>query len=355
MADVFIAHVEEDADVALEIALSLEEAGYTTWCYEFDSIPGLSYLIQTGKAVEQSEIFVIIISPHSLGSRQVTQEVVRAHESNKHIIPILRDITHVEFQNRQPEWREAIGAAASISISQMGIAGILPRIVSGLKVFNVSADMKTDSERIKQMRRALGKEPGQKILKPDKELPETVKPGAEPPAGELSDTKTGEKQVATSMKCAFHPDRDSTAVCTECGRPLCDECKKIRGGKIYCIQCEKKFLAGGGTPPEKVREKATYNLALRIISFVSALVLLTAPIVGLQYYAESGSVSELIVNIAEIICIIALFLMAIVPQWISTRIKIKLEKSLVFLAAMIIMIFITFVFVGLGPEPPGGW
>ena len=48
MSDVFIAHVEEDADVALEIALSLEEAGYTTWCYEVDSIPGPSYLIQTG-------------------------------------------------------------------------------------------------------------------------------------------------------------------------------------------------------------------------------------------------------------------------------------------------------------------
>ena len=33
MSDVFIAHVEEDADVALEITLGLEEAGYTTWCW----------------------------------------------------------------------------------------------------------------------------------------------------------------------------------------------------------------------------------------------------------------------------------------------------------------------------------
>jgi len=52
VSDVFISHVEEDADSALEIALGLEEAGYTTWCYEGDSIPGPSYLIQTGQPVE---------------------------------------------------------------------------------------------------------------------------------------------------------------------------------------------------------------------------------------------------------------------------------------------------------------
>jgi len=55
MSDVFISHVEEDAEIALEIALGLEEAGYTTWCYEVDSIPGPSYLIQTGQAVAQGD------------------------------------------------------------------------------------------------------------------------------------------------------------------------------------------------------------------------------------------------------------------------------------------------------------
>ena len=61
MSDVFIAHVEEDAEVALEIALGLEEAGYSTWCYEVDSIPGPSYLIQTGRAVAASKVVVVII------------------------------------------------------------------------------------------------------------------------------------------------------------------------------------------------------------------------------------------------------------------------------------------------------
>jgi len=99
MSHIFIAHVEEDADVALNIALGLEKAGYRTWFYELDSIPGASYLIQTGQAVEQSSAVVLVISSNSLSSSQVTKEVVRAHESGKHFIPVLRDITHPEFQS----------------------------------------------------------------------------------------------------------------------------------------------------------------------------------------------------------------------------------------------------------------
>ena len=148
MSDVFIAHVEEDADVALEIVLGLEEAGYTTWCYEIDSIPGPSYLIQTGQAVEQSKAVVVVISPHSLSSRQVTKEVVRAHESGSQFVPVLRGITHIEFQNRQPEWREAMGAASSIRIPLEGVADILPRIIGGLKILGVPPRSKTDSARI---------------------------------------------------------------------------------------------------------------------------------------------------------------------------------------------------------------
>ena len=71
---------------------------------------GTSYILRTGEAVAQSEAVVVIISPDSLSSSQVTKEVVRAHESGKDFLPILQGISHVEFQQRQPEWREALGA-----------------------------------------------------------------------------------------------------------------------------------------------------------------------------------------------------------------------------------------------------
>jgi len=182
MSDVFISHVEEDADIALEIALALEEAGYTTWCYEVDNIPGPSYLIQTGQAIEQSKAVILVISPHSLGSRQVTREVVRAGESNKEFIPVRRDITHVEFQNRQPEWREAVGAATSIGIPLQGVTGILPRIVDGLKALGIQPRVKAKPARIAQIRRALIKPP----------VP-TKQPEPEAIAVEIPSVKTAEE------------------------------------------------------------------------------------------------------------------------------------------------------------------
>ncbi len=137
MRDVFVSHVEEDAGIALELARGLEEAGYTTWYYERDSIPGPSYLLQTGAAVEACRAIVLVISPHSLGSNQVTAEVVRAHETGKPFIPVLAGIAHAEFQSRQPLWRQAVGSAASVAVPPQGARAIVPRLVAGLQALGI--------------------------------------------------------------------------------------------------------------------------------------------------------------------------------------------------------------------------
>jgi hypothetical protein len=138
---VFISHVEEDADIVSEIAKGLEKAGYKTWYYERDSLGGLSYLLQTMQAIERSQAVVLLISPNSLSSNQVTKEVIRTHEAGKPFIPLLLGISHVEFQQRQPEWREAIGSATSVSIPKQGVSKILPRVIDGLAGLGVK---KTD-------------------------------------------------------------------------------------------------------------------------------------------------------------------------------------------------------------------
>lgn len=135
--DVFISHVEEDAELALAIAGGLEEQGFSTWYYERDSIPGPSYLTQVCEAVDASTAVVVVISPDSLSSSQMTVEVVRAHESRKRFVPVLRGISHAEFQQRQPEWRAAIGASASVSAGAEGAAALVPRIAAGLRSMGV--------------------------------------------------------------------------------------------------------------------------------------------------------------------------------------------------------------------------
>src|SRR5437870_5728204 len=120
MSDIFISHAEEDRVVAEEIARGLETEGFSTWYYERDSDGGQSYLVQTRQAIVDSRAMVLIVSPASLGSAQITKEVVRAHESNKPIVPLLRGVTDAEYKRRQPEWEEAIGAATSLAIPPEG-------------------------------------------------------------------------------------------------------------------------------------------------------------------------------------------------------------------------------------------
>ena len=169
MSQVFISHAEEDIDVALEIALGVEAAGFATWCYEIDSIPGPSYLIQTGQAVEECICVILIISSHSLSSYQVTKEVIRAHESDKQFIPVLRDVTQVEYRARQPEWREAVGAATSISIPSAGIAEIVPRLIEGLRALGINPSTAPNTAkiaRIHELLKGLGEAVPETVVQP---------------------------------------------------------------------------------------------------------------------------------------------------------------------------------------------
>jgi hypothetical protein len=131
MNDVFISYAEEDAAIADAIADALASRGIGAWYYQRDSLPGVSYLLQIGRAIDECEVIVLLISVDSMASHQVTKEVIRGHESEKAFVPVLLGVTHTQFQ-AQPEWREAIGAAASIPISPSDVAASLPRLLAGI-------------------------------------------------------------------------------------------------------------------------------------------------------------------------------------------------------------------------------
>jgi hypothetical protein len=126
-------------------------------------------------------------------------------------------------------------------------------------------------------------------------------------------------------------------------------------GKIYCNSCANKMAVGALTPPPQAEEKVTYNKALRWTSGGIAVLFISGAITGLQYFAESGLVSELIVDLFSIIIAIALLLMAFVPRWVSAKLKIKLEKRSVFITALLVLVILFFIVGAFGPEPPGGW
>src|SRR5919202_2171865 len=137
MSYVFISHVEEDAATAQELAAGLEEAGYTTWFYERDSLPGPPYVTQILEAIAQSTVMIVLVSPATLGSWQVDREIFQAFETGKHMIPLLIGITYEELRNRRREWVLMFGAATSLTIPPDGVSAIMPRLIQGLKGMGV--------------------------------------------------------------------------------------------------------------------------------------------------------------------------------------------------------------------------
>jgi len=146
MSDVFMSYVEEDADTALSLAAEIEAAGFSTRYYARDTVPGVSYLVQVGEAIDNAQTVVLVISTNSLRSHQVTIEVVRAHEAAKPIWPVLLDMSHVEFQNRQPEWRAAVGAATSVSLTLGGIGAVGEALVAGLRRLGIQPSTSSVSQ-----------------------------------------------------------------------------------------------------------------------------------------------------------------------------------------------------------------
>jgi hypothetical protein len=136
---VFISHVEEDAPLALALADRLEKKGYSTWYYERDTLPGISYLEQTGNAVGKCKAFLLIITKDSLASHQVDLELERAHEESKTIIPVRHGVSHPEFQNRRPLWRQIIGTRTSIEVDMNNVDLAASRIGEALKHMDIAA------------------------------------------------------------------------------------------------------------------------------------------------------------------------------------------------------------------------
>ena len=64
----FVSYVEEDSELAFALGEELERAGYSSWLYELDTMPGPSYLQQTGSAIDAAEAVVLLISEASLES-----------------------------------------------------------------------------------------------------------------------------------------------------------------------------------------------------------------------------------------------------------------------------------------------
>ena len=133
MHQVFISYNNADRRLVDDLSQSLEGAGYSTWFYDRDSRIGFNYMEYVGALISECQAMVLLISPLSVESEQVTREVVRACEENKFVLPVLCGMTYAQFQKMAPIWRQALVGKAALELPVQGIAGIAPRLIEALR------------------------------------------------------------------------------------------------------------------------------------------------------------------------------------------------------------------------------
>src|SRR5579872_2971207 len=132
MHQVFISYNNADRRLVDELSQSLEGAGYSTWFYDRDSRIGFNYMDYVGALISECQAMVLLISPLSVESQQVTREVIRACEENKFVLPVLCGMTYAQFQKLAPIWRQALAGIAALELPLQGISAIAPRLVEAL-------------------------------------------------------------------------------------------------------------------------------------------------------------------------------------------------------------------------------
>jgi von Hippel-Lindau disease tumor supressor len=131
--DVFVSHIEEDGPVAQALARELRACGCSTWIYEEDGIPGISYLTQIHQAIEVCRSFVLIASAASVHSHQVIREVEQAHERGRMIVPVRLGLTHQQYIEAEPILRVATGTAVSLQATSENLTDVAKRIAAAME------------------------------------------------------------------------------------------------------------------------------------------------------------------------------------------------------------------------------
>ncbi len=84
--DVFISHSSQDKTLADAVCAALESSEIRCWIAPRDVQPGRSFSGEITRAIQHSQVMVLIFSAHSNGSDQVLREVQLAANSHLHIL-----------------------------------------------------------------------------------------------------------------------------------------------------------------------------------------------------------------------------------------------------------------------------
>ena len=95
---IFISYARKDQEFALKLAQDLRSAGVTIWVDKFDIPPGAPWDRTIQNALKTCESLLVILSPSSVDSENVQDEVAFILKQKKPIIPVLYRICEIPYR-----------------------------------------------------------------------------------------------------------------------------------------------------------------------------------------------------------------------------------------------------------------
>jgi hypothetical protein len=97
MQKIFVSYSRKDSEFARKLAGDLEKAGYDVWWDITDLRGGDDWIRRIPAAIEESQFFIVVLSPNSILSEWVEKEYTQALSLRKKIIPIMLSPISVPF------------------------------------------------------------------------------------------------------------------------------------------------------------------------------------------------------------------------------------------------------------------
>jgi hypothetical protein len=97
----FISYSRVNKDFAAKLAKELKSEGFDIWFDQLDIPPGARWDAEIEKALEESEIFMVIITPASAKSENVLDEIGYAIDTGKRILPVLLEAATLPLRLRR--------------------------------------------------------------------------------------------------------------------------------------------------------------------------------------------------------------------------------------------------------------
>lgn len=105
----FISYSRINSEFAVRLAKDLKSAGYDVWLDQLDISAGARWDDEIGKALETSDTFMIVLSPESIQSQNVKDEIGYAIDAGKNILPVVIQNCNIPYRLRRFQYVDFTG------------------------------------------------------------------------------------------------------------------------------------------------------------------------------------------------------------------------------------------------------